>query len=211
MLKVFGVFTLMILAGNCFSLTTQKECRELMSFFEKDNSAITEKIKVYDARRKADAKDIYAEYAEGLLYCALAVKEPPVKDASFKARDHLEAFIKKIKDEPLAEVYYGMALSLTGRDDINPVGKMLGVQNGLDVMDHAVKIGEKDDQYHYIRYLRGNVCSSLPDFFKREKTAVDDFRFLEESFSKDTNSVVPALMIGVYYYLGNEEKTKEKE
>lgn len=108
---------------------------------------------------------------------------------------------------PISGAYLGSSLALAGGEAINPLTKIKRVKDGLKYLDAVVKKYGKDSYYPLL--LRGNVGMALPSFFKREKTAVEDFLRLEEWHHGEPERIPDGIMPSVFLHLGNYYK-KEK-
>lgn len=109
---------------------------------------------------------------------------------------------------PLVLGYLGSLKALVGNESINPITKLGAVHDGFKWLDQAV------NDYGKVSYLptliRSNVASAVPDFFHKEKVAMEDLIYLDKRFSADPSFVPSRLMVQVYLNLGNQYK-KRKE
>lgn len=108
---------------------------------------------------------------------------------------------------PISGAYLGSSLALAGGEATNPLTKIKRVKDGLKYLDTVVKKYGKDSYYPLL--LRGNVGMALPSFFKREKTAVEDFLRLEQWYNREPQRIPAGIMPSVFLHLGNYYK-KEK-
>ncbi len=122
--------------------------------------------------------------------------------------------LKKIKlqqpNNSLVLAYFGSATALTAKYHPNLIEKSKLANKGLRSLDQAVSL---DSNHADIRLLRGYVSFKLPEmYFKRTKTAIEDFTFLTDSFAKGRK--IPEKLywqlmfdLGVAYQtIGNEEE-----
>ena len=109
---------------------------------------------------------------------------------------------------PISGAYLGSSLALAGGEATNPLTKMKRVNDGLKYLDMVVKKYGKNSYYPLL--LRANVGMALPDFFKREKTAVEDFLRLEEWHYREPERIPDGIMPSVFLQLGNYYKKVKK-
>ncbi|NLY90658.1 MAG: tetratricopeptide repeat protein [Firmicutes bacterium] len=109
---------------------------------------------------------------------------------------------------PISGAYLGSSLALAGGEATNPLTKIKRVKDGLKYLDTIVKNYGKNSYYPLL--LRANVGIALPAFFKREKTAVEDFLRLEQWYSREPERIPSGIMPSVYLHLGNYYKKEKK-
>ncbi len=116
---------------------------------------------------------------------------------------------KTVEEElrPIITIYVGSITALQAAESINPVDKMMGVGKGFKFLDEAV------DKYGKLFFLpafvRSSVASAVPEFFKKEKVALADLNFLEQSYQSNPNFVPKDIMATVYLNLGNSYKKQK--
>jgi hypothetical protein len=94
--------------------------------------------------------------------------------------------------DPLISAYYGGALTLRGRDAIDPIERLDYVRQGLKCLDNAVA---DDPDNVKIRILRGFIGYRLPEFFfHRTATSVADFSYLISRYNQDPDLFSARLM-----------------
>lgn len=109
---------------------------------------------------------------------------------------------------PICGAYLGSSLAVAGGEAVNPLIKMKRVKDGLKYLDVGVKRYGKDSYYPLL--LRGNVGIAIPSFFKREKTAVEDFLRLEQWHQREPERIPDGIMPSVFLQLGNYYKKEKK-
>ena len=99
----------------------------------------------------------------------------------------------KLPQNNLVNAYYGSAMTLKGRDAVDPMIRFQKTLKGLKILDQAV---EKEPESIMIRILRANVCSRIPElYFHRTSTAIEDYNYLLARYEQD-----PTVMPTVSYY-----------
>jgi len=174
-------------SGNYFSWPVEKINEEISILQNKKNN-ISNNMKL------------------GILYISLALKNPPIKGASYKANKYIEKYIRKMPHDSIALCYFALSYSLMGRDDKNIAKKTYYVNKCFKYYDKALKI---DPDNWYIHFMRGNSYINLPSFFGKEEEANRDFRFVENKFLKG-EKISDSIMASVFYYRGEEEKSSGK-
>jgi hypothetical protein len=105
------------------------------------------------------------------------------KKAVQEAYTLLEKLRYHYPHDTLILAYYGSALTLRGRDALDPIERLDHVRQGLKCLDNAVA---DDPDNVTIRILRGYTCYHLPEFFfHRTATSVTDFSYLISRYTKD--------------------------
>lgn len=135
-----------------------------------------------------------------------------VRGYAEKGVDVLEAVAKeKDMDEewrPIVWSYLGSLKALVANESINPIAKIGGVNDGFKWMDQSVK--EYGKVCYLPSFIRSNVASAVPDFFRKDKVAMDDLQFLDRSYSADPSFAPKDLMASVFLTLGNQYKKQKK-
>ena len=124
------------------------------------NNEITRLGKTHDDRFLSNT------FKLGSLYIVLAVKEPPVPQASVKARDAMEKYVKRNRKDPLGLCYLALSYSLMARDDPNIVKKTYFMNLSFRYYDRALRLSPDD---WYMHFMRGNSYVNLPSFFGKDK------------------------------------------
>ena len=84
--------------------------------------------------------------------------------------------IEKNKEyEGLALTYIGALNALKGKFSFFPLSKYRHVIKGLKLMDQGIDKSPNDIE---ARFIRAMTCYYLPFFFKRKKTALNDFKVI---------------------------------
>jgi hypothetical protein len=73
--------------------------------------------------------------------------------------------------------FLGSAKALQGKEDWNPAGKILSVNDGWALLDKAV--GQYGEASFLPRLLRASVAASLPDFFNKAAVGLEDLKALD--------------------------------
>ncbi|WP_051475580.1 hypothetical protein [Bacillus sp. J37] len=109
------------------------------------------------------------------------------KQAAKKAYEILKKVKLKTVNHALIDAYFGSSSALIARDHPDLIEKMNLAKRGLKVLDQAVKAEPNNSE---IRVLRGNVAFRLPEtYFKRTKTAIEDFHFLIKEYENNRNNI----------------------
>ncbi|NLZ43532.1 MAG: hypothetical protein GX894_01600 [Clostridia bacterium] len=109
---------------------------------------------------------------------------------------------------PISGAYLGSSLALAGDEAINPVKKIKHVRDGLKYLDTAVKKYGRDSYFPLV--LRANVGIALPSFFRREKTAVQDYLSLAGWYHREPERIPAGIMASVFLHLGDYYKKEKK-
>jgi len=126
------------------------------------------------------------------------------KDAVGKAHELLAKVKEMLPENNLVEAYYGSAITLLGRDAIDPMERFKKAVKGLKILDGAVS---RDPENIEIRILRGNVCYRLPEtYFHRTATAVEDFSYLVSRYEQDPSVFSQDYYFQLLYDLGAANK-----
>gem|GEM_PF-4581558 len=111
--------------------------------------------------------------AQKIFFAARAGSDGAVEKAS-------NAFAKLDRKDPVVMVYKGAIKALEGRDSWMPWNKIGLVEDGLDIIDKALKKGGnskkkvKDARYDIlIKVVAASVMADLPGIFKRHQEAID--------------------------------------
>jgi len=107
------------------------------------------------------------------------------KDSVTKAIRILEDVLKR-RDLGLARAYLGSSFLLRARDDWNPFGKLLNLNQGIDHLDRAVE-GNPDDIL--IRVIRANAYANIPAFFGKLDVAISDFEIIVQVLAEEGLSI----------------------
>jgi hypothetical protein len=128
-----------------------------------------------------------------------------------KAADLLQAVVDgKAPDElkAVAHPYLGSARALQGNEDLNPVSKILFVNQGMDRLNEAVsRYGEAS---YLPLFLRANVASSLPDFFGKADVAARDLAALDAWSLREPARIPPEVQATVQNLFGDSLKKKKQ-
>lgn len=111
----------------------------------------------------------------GIAWHNLAVLD--VSGASTKARSWLEKAHASYPHDMTILAYLGSARTLVARDSWNVVTKVSNVNQGINLIDRAVRNAPNDVA---ARLVRANNSLTLPKFFGRRSRAVEDFSFLHD-------------------------------
>ncbi|TXC93128.1 hypothetical protein FS935_02745 [Metabacillus litoralis] len=125
-------------------------------------------------------------------------------DGDKEAAKKAHAILKKLKTDvinnPTIEAYFGSASALVAKDHIDLIEKMNLAKRGLKELDKAVKAEPKNYEF---RLLRGNVAFRLPEmYFKRTKTAIEDFQFLISEYKSRNKNITKNLFCEILLNLG---------
>ncbi|NNM68180.1 MAG: hypothetical protein HKM06_09240 [Spirochaetales bacterium] len=103
----------------------------------------------------------------------------PQKGWADKAADLLQALTHKTLPEELEAIllpYWGSAVGIEARDDINPLGKLFSVYKSFGILDEAVsRYGAFS---FYPQLIRAQVDWDVPSFFNRRPQAQADLQAL---------------------------------
>lgn len=109
---------------------------------------------------------------------------------------------------PISGAYLGSSLALAGGEAINPAKKIKYVKDGLKYLDTTVKKHGRDSYFPLV--LRANVGIALPSFFRREKTAVQDYLSLAGWYHREPERIPTGVMASVFLHLGDYYKREKK-
>lgn len=115
-------------------------------------------------------------------------------------------FIEELK--PIALPYLGSSRAIMGDENTNPVNKIKYVQEGAAILDEAVS--KYNNISYFPLFMRGNVFVALPEFFKKDGVAFQDYRELDQWNKRDPSRIPEGVMALVYYNLGNCFKKQKK-
>lgn len=132
----------------------------------------------------------------GIAYHNLAVLE--VDKASSKSHFYLQKAYKKNPNDYEILAYLGSAKTLLGRDSWRVFQKVINVNEGVKMMDEAVR---KAPDNAFIRILRANNSLSLPRFFKRRSKAKEDFLHIEILLQRHPNMLPSSLQAEIFNHL----------
>lgn len=122
------------------------------------------------------------------------------QEAVKEAHRILKKLRNSVSDNPLVEAYFGSALSLLARDEIDPMERMEKANKGMKALDRAVAKAPDEVQ---IRIMRGYVCFRLPEFiFHRTRTAVEDFAYLIDRYEQGPGIFGADFYLQLLYDLG---------
>jgi tetratricopeptide (TPR) repeat protein len=122
------------------------------------------------------------------------------KEAVNQAANLLEKVRMLAPGNNLVEAYYGSVTSLMGRDAKQNKDRLNITNQGLKILDEAVK-NEPDNTE--IRLLRAYVCYRVPEkYFHRTKTAIEDFNYLVSQYEKDSTIFTEELFWKILFDLG---------
>lgn len=169
-----------------------------------------------DLEKKATAApaDLSLQLSLGIVYMNMSLEFFPkgVTGYAQKSADILEAVLKNpalpADLRPLALAYAGSAKALIGNEDVNPANKIGKVNEGFKYLDEAV--GKYKNDSFYPCFIRANVASSLPDFFKKEEGLKKDLDFLIQETAKDPAFTVKENLSAAYAMMGDWNKRKKK-
>ena len=160
-----------------------------------------------------------------------AVKKEPITEEEFTAlyKDALEMYDRAVKGDAEAvkksidlfkrlnmndpqnyviEAYLGSAISLLGRDLINPNDRMKYSVKGLKLIDHAV--ASLPDNIE-IRNLRANICYKLPEtYFHRTGTAIEDYNYIIKHYEDKGDGLTEDQYCHALFQLGSAYKNLNK-
>lgn len=109
------------------------------------------------------------------------------QQAAKKAYDILKKIKLQAMNHSIVEAYFGSSSALIARDHPDLIEKMNLAKRGLKALDKAVKA---EPNHTEIRMLRANVAYRLPEmYFKRTKTAIEDFQFLISDYEKKKTDI----------------------
>ncbi|PGT78948.1 lipopolysaccharide assembly protein LapB [Bacillus sp. AFS040349] len=109
------------------------------------------------------------------------------QQAAKKAYDILKKIKLQAMNYSIVEAYFGSSSALIARDHPDLIEKMNLAKRGLKALDKAVKA---EPNHTEIRILRANVAYRLPEmYFKRTKTAIEDFQFLISDYEKKKTDI----------------------
>lgn len=137
------------------------------------------------------------------LKAAVALHQKAIegdKEAAKKALTILKKLKTDVINNPTIEAYFGSASALVAKDHIDLIEKMNLAKRGLKALDKAVKA--EPENYEF-RLLRGNVAFRLPEmYFKRTKTAIEDFQFLISEYKSRNKNITKNLYCEILLNLG---------
>lgn len=216
---VLGIL-LFILGGQVFALDQGQLCAYETFFLAdagcNDPDTLLQKSEELSGRlslANPGPEDFLSAIRLGILYHNLSLHgaEEGYRGYAEKAADLLSKLYQHpdLPEElrPISGAYLGSSLAVAGGEALNPLTKMKRVKDGLKYLDMVIKKYGKDSYYPLL--LRANVGMALPSFFKREKTAVEDFLRLEEWYHREPGRIPDGIMPAVFLHLGNYYK-KEK-
>ncbi len=172
--------------------TTFEECYSLGMSPIWSNESIHQLIAEYEAKLKSDNSDYFAYLALGILYFNLASPASTHEGGSVqKLLDYTDKFLDKEPDNSLALIYNGLGHGFIARDtsESNLLVKLTEVNEAVKICDEAVNLAAGKNYEWKIRYMRASFYIKLPDLFKERDAAIDDFRFVETQYYKNTNNL----------------------
>jgi len=111
-------------------------------------------------------------------------------------------------DDATVLAYYGSALSMTGRDAVDPNLKVQNALRGLKLLDQAV---QADPDNITVRVLRAYVNYRVPEhFFNRTSVAVEDFTYLANRYEEDPKILSRSSYWEILFHLGKAYQTLEE-
>ncbi|MFC1565311.1 hypothetical protein ACFL6G_10280 [candidate division KSB1 bacterium] len=127
-----------------------------------------------------------------------------------KAEKYLKRWLKLEPDNGAAMVYYGSVMTMKARDTLIPWKKWEYMQDGFAMIDKGIRKSPEDTE---ARLLRAIHSVSVPGFFGRLDTALEDFKYLKQ-FAEDENSgLSDEFLLPYYFYYGTalikDEKSNE--
>jgi hypothetical protein len=103
--------------------------------------------------------------------------------------------------KPVVVSYEGSARALMGDEDANPVNKVKFTNEGIAILSGAV---DRYGKGSFIpRFMRANVCFSVPDFFDKQKIAKADYQYLEDCYVSGPARPDNGIMAFVFLNQGN--------
>lgn len=112
-------------------------------------------------------------------------------------------------DDASVRAYYGSALSLQGRDAVDPNEKVQKALRGLKLLDQAA---QDDPDNITVRTLRAYVNYRVPEhFFNRTSVAVQDFTYLVKRYEDDPTVLARGSYWEILYHLGKAYQTLGEE
>ncbi|CAH0344172.1 hypothetical protein [Bacillus sp. CECT 9360] len=122
------------------------------------------------------------------------------KEAVNQAADLLKQVRTLNPGNNLVEAYNGSVTSLIGRDAQQNKDRLNITNQGLKILDEAVK---KEPDNTEIRLLRAYVSYRVPEkYFKRTKTALEDFNYLASAYEKDSTILTKESYWKILFDLG---------
>ena len=116
-------------------------------------------------------------------------------DASGKAVDHFERYLKRFPDDAEARAYLGSAYALMARDASSVVNRTRYANRGLRHLDRAL---DQAPQAFVVRLIRANVNSELPKMFKRGGAALQDMLALDDIYRAKPSPRLAREMVTIY-------------
>jgi len=162
--------------------------------------------KIINETERANPSDKDSLKLLGIAYHNLGVNE--VKGAPEKAVRYLERANQLSSDDYEVLAYLGSAKTMIARDSWNVVGKMSGINKGINIMDKAVR--EAPDNIP-IRMVRANNSLKAPKFFNRSRVAKEDFLHIVGLIEKSPSNLDSDTKAEVYYQLGMIFKVAENK
>jgi tetratricopeptide (TPR) repeat protein len=192
------------------------ECSWVLAKF--DESALREQIKEVKLQLKETPGNVKLLVELGRLYHEIArgCKGRKAKQAIKSGLKYLDEALSQTQDDPLAMAWYGSLLTLQGREAWFPLTKARYVNQGIKMLDKAVKLAPRGEIEIWTRMIRANNSLALPSFFNRIPVAISDFEALLKLSREEPLLFSKELLIKIYLGLGkaykeNEELDKAKE
>ncbi|NLB64587.1 MAG: hypothetical protein GX801_10875 [Fibrobacter sp.] len=186
--KIF-TFSFILFASTAYS---QAACATFITWVGSEDAKILEK-----QLAKSQPRNSLDSLKEAVQWVDLANIKPDIKVAR-KALAKMEAISDKSLSpewQLMYKSYLGVSRSIVGRDATNPVEKIQKVNEAVSLLDETVQVG--GDDCVLLIFLRAMVMVSLPDFFKKQGVAQQDFNtVLQRSPAKE-------LQCASHFYLGN--------
>ena len=117
------------------------------------------------------------------------------EEATGKAVDLLERYLKRFSNDGEARAYLGSAYAMMARDASSVVNKTRYANRGVRHLDRALDVAPRS---FAVRLIRANVNSSLPKMFGRGDAALRDMLALDEIYREAPSPVMARGMVGIY-------------
>lgn len=154
----------------------------------------------------------YEKSKEELLTEAIRLHDAGVdgdKEAVLKAYDLLQKLHALDPKDPVIEGYYGCAITLLGRDAVDPNERFANAMKGLKILDRVV---EQHPDIIEIRTLRAFTCYRLPEmYFHRTSTAIEDFNYLLSRYEENNSVFSEDFYWQILYDLGQAYKNIDRQ
>lgn len=149
---------------------------------------------------KSQPRNLLDSLKEAVQWVDLANIKPDIKTArqALAKMEAIPASNLSAEWRLMHQAYLGVSKSIVGRDATNPMEKIQKVNEAVALLDSAVQSG--GEKCVLLTFLRAMVLVSLPDFFKKQSIAQQDFNTVLQS------SAAAELQCASHYHLGNIHK-----